>query len=155
MNQERGRRAQTENRDKTEPIEPPTPTETERAETPEGAETPPPNIPRPAEQQLGQPPQPRAPPVYRAWGQKLDPKHLRPGAVISLPYHYPNIEYEDAKVRRPGRADRCKTLTYIGAWVYSKFRKVIIVHRYPLHYVTVPIFTHGGRVLSLKENKDE
>jgi len=154
-NQDLGDGAQTENQAQTEneAIQQPTPDQTGRAQTLTWRRrAAPPSNTRPARQQ--QPGQPRAPAQYNPYGRKLDPEAFRPGAVISLACHHPNIEPDGYPPREVDPGNN-KTLTYIGAWVYSKFRKVIIIHRYPNHCVAVPIFSHQDRGLRSRRDRVE
>ncbi|KAI0152674.1 hypothetical protein GGR57DRAFT_469930 [Xylariaceae sp. FL1272] len=128
------------------------------------------------------PPTPRAPAVrlegkefseqkareYKAWnnvqsfmyGQQSaalrvsDKVHSRsryePGTIFSAPYH----QASSADEQWVPANDPHNTATPYGI-VHSKYRKLIVLRRFGVHCICVPIYSHRGRGLSGKDFADE
>jgi hypothetical protein len=71
------------------------------------------------------------------------------GVIFSTAYHETHYDQD-----RFDGDDINQTASNFGI-VSSKFRKFIVVARFASHVIALPIYTHGGRGLSRKANKDE
>ncbi|KAJ5047668.1 uncharacterized protein L3040_003488 [Drepanopeziza brunnea f. sp. 'multigermtubi'] len=87
--------------------------------------------------------------TFRKYGDKFKPETYSPGDVISVPFHI--ADYEQPPVNPGIHSSLCK----LGPYVYSKFRRLIILDCYVDHCVAIPLFTNNGAGLKKKVAKGE
>ena len=73
---------------------------------------------------------------------------FRVGTIVRTPINEQDV-YASKKPR-----DNTISESHYGR-IHTKFRKMIIIGLYDVHYVAIPVYTHEGRGLELKEKKDE
>ncbi|KUJ20750.1 uncharacterized protein LY89DRAFT_779465 [Mollisia scopiformis] len=91
-------------------------------------------------------PRPNAP--FQVYGAPLGFNHLTPGVIISFPQHAPHWQNPPR-----GPLTNYDSISHQGHWVESKIRKFIVIERRTHHCIVLPMFTHGGRGLSGKQDR--
>ncbi|KAL3420649.1 hypothetical protein PVAG01_07094 [Phlyctema vagabunda] len=74
----------------------------------------------------------------------------RQGTIFSTITHE-----EDLLRTAPEEGDSNRSVSAMGGTVYSKYRKFVVISCFARHVIALPIFTHNGRGLQNKPNKDE
>ena len=70
------------------------------------------------------------------------------GLLFSIPFHQHDFDQPDIPQQQG------QTMTEYGV-VHTKLRKFIVVQKHPRSVVALPIYTHGGRGLDRKDEKNE
>jgi hypothetical protein len=91
----------------------------------------------------------RPQPQYRPYGTVLNKGKFKKFRVIGLVYHTP--DYMGNAAVHP--SDRNRTLTHLGTWVFSKYRKAIALMKHEQHCICIPIFTHSGNGLARQRDR--